>query len=97
MNKHLTVAFSVVLLLTVTVVASVDFLETADAAKSKGNYLPETGSDKVCGDKLCSEVEYSKSTEKKHGESSHEDKGKMKEKHLQMLEKMKSMNKMGDD
>jgi len=105
MNKQLTVAFSIVLLLTVTVVASVDLSQTADAAKAKGNSLPETSSKKVCGDKLCSEVDQSESTKAKHGESSHEDKAKhgesshedqekMKVKHLQMLEKMKSMNKM---
>ena len=93
MNKHLTVAFSITILLTVTVLASVDFLETANAVKSKGTSLPETGSKKVCGDKLCSEVE-SKSAKDKHGESSHGDKDKMKERHLQMLEKMKSMSKM---
>ncbi|MCH9657124.1 OBAP family protein [archaeon] len=110
MNKQLTVTFSIVLLLTVTVVSSVDFLQTADATKSKGNSLPETGSKKVCGDKLCSEVDQSVSSKTKHseskdkgkhGESLHEskerhdkDKGKMKENHLQMLGKMKSMNKM---
>ena len=56
MNKQLTVVFSIAILLSVTVVASVDLLQTADAAKAKGNYLPETGSKKVCGDKLCSEI-----------------------------------------
>lgn len=112
MNKQLTVAFSIVLLLTVTVVSSVDFLQTADATKAKGNSLPETGSKNVCGDKLCSEVDQSESTKAKHSESSHESKekhgedkakhsesshegkNKMKENHLQMLEQMKSMNKM---
>ncbi len=76
MNKQLTVTFSIVLLLTVTVVASVDFLQTANATKAQGTSLPETGSKKVCGDKLCSEVDQSESTKTKHGESSHEDKGK---------------------
>ena len=108
MKKQLTVAFSIVLLLTVTVVASADFLQTADAAKAKGTSLPETGSKKVCGDKLCSEVVQSDSTtgkhsedkakhsedKAKHSESSHDAKGKMKQQHLEMLEKMKSMNKM---
>ena len=88
MNKQLTVAFSMAILLTVTVVASIDLNQTADAVKSKGTSLTEVGSSKVCGDRLCSEV--SESDKAKHGE----DKGKMKEKHLQMLEKMKSMNKM---
>ncbi len=112
MNKQLTVAFSIVLLLTVTVATSVDFLQTADATKAKSNSLPETGFHKVCGNKLCSEVVQSDSSKKHHSDSSHEtkekhsedkanhdesshkDKGKMKEKYLQMLEKIKSMNKM---
>jgi len=88
MNKQLSVVFSIAILLTVTVVASIDLNQTADAVKSKGTSLTEVGSSKVCGDRLCSEV--SESDKAKHGE----DKGKMKEKHLQMLEKMKSMNKM---
>ncbi len=95
MNKQLTVVFSIAILLTVTIVASVDLSQTADAVKSKGNSLTEVGSSKVCGDRLCSEI--SESDKAKHGEdkAKHgEDKGKMKEKHLQMLEKMKSMSKM---
>ncbi|MEX0861993.1 MAG: hypothetical protein WEB01_01210, partial [Nitrosopumilus sp.] len=76
MNKQFTVAFSIVLLLTVTVVASVDFLQTANATKAQGNSLPEISSKKVCGDKLCSEVDSSESSKNKHGESSHEDKAK---------------------
>jgi hypothetical protein len=132
MDKKLSVLFSVAILLTVSVVASVEFNQTADALKSKGTSNPKYGSDtksKVCGDRLCSEVsseqkntqdeetkgkhgESSHGEQGKHGESSHgeqgkhgEDKGKhgeashgdkekMKQKHLQMLEKMKSMSKM---
>ena len=56
MNKQLTVVFSIAILLTVTVVASIDLNQTADAVKSKGNSLTEVGSKKVCGDRLCSEV-----------------------------------------
>ena len=56
MNKQLTVVFSIAILLTVTVVASIDLNQTADAAKSKGNSLTEVGSKKVCGDRLCSEI-----------------------------------------
>ena len=105
MNKQLTVVFSIAILLTVTVVASADLSQTADAVKAKGTPTQKYGSatkSQVCGDKLCSEVEHSESSKikhgesnkGKHGESSHGDKGKMKEKHLQMLGKMKSMNKM---
>ena len=60
MNKQLTVAFSMAILLTVTVVASVDLLQTADAAKAQGTPTPKYGSatkSQVCGDKLCSEVD----------------------------------------
>ena len=102
MNKQLTVAFSMAILLTATVAASVDLSQTADAAKSKGNSLTEVGSSKVCGDRLCSEVSESDKAKHGHDKAKHghdkakhgHDKAKMKEKHLQMLEKMKSMSKI---
>ena len=56
MNRQLTVVFSIAILLTVTVLASVDLTQTAEAIKSKGNSLTEVGSSKVCGDRLCSEI-----------------------------------------
>lgn len=56
MNKQLTVAFSIAVLLTATAVASIDLSQAADAVKSKGNSLTEIGSSKVCGDRLCSEI-----------------------------------------
>ena len=56
MNKHLTVVFSIAILLTVTVLSSVDLTQTVEAIKSKGNSLTEIGSSKVCGDRLCSEI-----------------------------------------
>ena len=34
----------------------VDFIQEAEALKSKGNPLTETGSKKVCGDRLCAEI-----------------------------------------
>lgn len=43
-------------------IAASSYFEDIDAAKSQGTLLTETGSDKVCGDKLCSEV-----TGDKHG------------------------------
>jgi len=119
MNKQLAVVFSIAILLTVTVVASIDLTQTADAAKAKGTTTQKYGSatkSLVCGDKLCSEVsESEKVSEKpkhgdnkakhgdnkaKHGDNkakhgdSHQDKEKMKQKHLKMLEDMKSMNKV---
>jgi len=44
----------------ITPALSFDFIPEADALKSKGNSLTETGSKKVCGDRLCSETETSK-------------------------------------
>ncbi len=41
----------------ITPVLSFDFIPEADALKSKGNSLTETGSKKVCGDKLCSKMD----------------------------------------
>ena len=38
-------------------VAASSYFQDIDAAKSQGTLLTETGSDKVCGDKLCSEVD----------------------------------------
>jgi len=58
MNKQL-VVFSIAILLTVTVVASIDLIQTADAAKSKGTTTQKFGSatkSQVCGDRLCSDV-----------------------------------------
>ena len=39
-----------------------DSNQTADAMKSKGTHLPEIRSGKVCGDKLCSEIDSEKTT-----------------------------------
>jgi len=44
----------------VTPALSFDFIPESNAAKSKGNSLTETNSKKVCGDRLCSELETSK-------------------------------------
>jgi len=58
MNR--TITFSAILgiavLLTASISITMDLGQTADAAKSKGTSLPEIGSSKVCGDRLCSEV-----------------------------------------
>ncbi len=35
----------------------VDLIQEAEALKSKGNSITETGSNKICGDRLCSEVD----------------------------------------
>ena len=56
MNKQLTVVFGMAILLTVTIVASTDLIQTADALKSKGKSMTEVGSSKVCGDRLCSAI-----------------------------------------
>lgn len=41
----------------ITPALSFDFVPESDALKSKGNSLTEIGSKKVCGDRLCSELE----------------------------------------
>jgi len=41
----------------ITPVLPFDFVPEADAIKSKGNSLTEVGSNKVCGDRLCSEID----------------------------------------
>ena len=46
---------SLVLLSLLVVPITFEYVSEIDAAKSKGTSLPETGSKKVCGDKLCSE------------------------------------------
>jgi hypothetical protein len=102
MNKQLTVVFSIAILLTVTVVASVDLTQTADAAKAKGTTNQKYGSatkSQVCGDRLCSEIPPEERMNQKMQSSQGEmkmdmtNKEEMKQKHLQMLEDMKSMNK----
>ena len=49
--------FAVSVLLTGTIAGTAVLLQPADALKSKGNSMTEIGSKKVCGDRLCSEVE----------------------------------------
>ncbi len=124
-----TTTLGIAILLIVAIAVPMELGQTADAVKAKGvsnSQYGEATKDKVCGDRLCSEVSpeetrdvssstgSSDSDKGKHigdsdkgkhigdsdkgkhigGESSHEGKEKMKQKHLQMLEKMKSMNKM---
>jgi len=104
MNKQLTVVFSIAILLTVTVVASIDLSQTADAAKAKGTTTQKYGSatkSQVCGDRLCSEVSAEEMSQKMQSSSqghmkmdmTNTSKEEMKQKHLQMLEDMKSMSK----
>ena len=57
MKKLSFLAVTIAVLFTISV-SMIDFNQTADAIKSKGNSLPETGSKKVCGDKLCSHMDY---------------------------------------
>lgn len=55
--KKLTFLTAVATVFFMTSFAIVDSIQSADAIKSKGNALLETGSDKVCGDKLCSKMD----------------------------------------
>lgn len=58
MNRKTTFSsiLAIAVLLTMAISIPIDFGQTADAIKSKGNLLTETGSKKVCGDRLCSEI-----------------------------------------
>ena len=57
MIKTTTIALlTIFVLVTGTIAGPIAFSQTAEALKSKGNYLTEVGSKKVCGDRLCSEV-----------------------------------------
>ena len=63
------------LVFSIFVLSTVLFLSTFEegfALKSKGTSLPETGSKKVCGDKLCSEVS-SKDRDKRNSDSTQDD------------------------
>ncbi|QUC64889.1 hypothetical protein NsoK4_00980 [Nitrosopumilus sp. K4] len=73
--------FTIVVLVAGTLAGPIAFLQPADAMKSKGNDLRETGSKKVCGDRLCSEVpKMTKSAEKKKEEVKKEKKSVESEK-----------------
>ncbi len=57
-NKILSVLFMSTILMTAGVAASVEFLESADALKSKGTTILKFGSSTaICGIELCSETE----------------------------------------
>ena len=57
---------AIVVLVTGTLAGPITLLQPAEALKSKGNNMLETGSKKVCGDRLCSEVpKMTKSEDKK--------------------------------
>ena len=53
MEKLFFLAILTTTILFTTSITSIDFNQTADAIKSKGNSRTEIGSDKVCGDSLC--------------------------------------------
>ena len=59
MNRTImfTAILGIAVLLTTSIFITIDLSQTADAAKSKGTSLPEIGSAKVCGDRLCSEID----------------------------------------
>jgi len=103
MKKLIPVVFSIAILLTVTVVASIDLSQSAEAMQSKGTAIPKYGSatkSKVCGDRLCSEPQIEQKNQKMDSpnqgkmpvmqKTSNKD---MMQKHLQQLDEMKSMSK----
>ena len=60
-NKTFSILFMMTVLMTSATAASVDLVPNAEALKSEGNRLTQTGSagSPVCGDRLCSEIEES--------------------------------------
>lgn len=69
MTKTTTIALlTITVLLTGTIVGSLALIQPAEAIKSRGTSLLETGSNKVCGDRLCSEVPTDKPKEEKKKE-----------------------------
>ena len=57
MTKTVIVAmFAIVVLVAGSISGPIAYLQPAEAIKSKGTGLPEIGSKKVCGDRLCSET-----------------------------------------
>ena len=65
MNSWLVFAF-LPLILSIGVIPALqpDIIPNVEAVKAKGTSLPETGSNKVCGDRLCSEVSDAKMYQK---------------------------------
>ena len=57
MNSWLVFAL-IPLILTIGIIPALqsDIIQNVEAVKAKGTLLPETGSNKVCGDRLWSEV-----------------------------------------
>lgn len=68
MTKTILAIFAVAVLLTGTIAGPAGFVQSADALKSKGNSASAINSNKVCGDRLCSEPAKEVSTEKKKKE-----------------------------
>ena len=57
MKGYIFALIPLILLVGISTSFQADFIQEADAIKSKGNSLTEIGSDKVCGDILCSEMD----------------------------------------
>lgn len=57
---------------------TIDYFPDADATKSKGNSLTEVGSNKVCGDRLCSEIDGNPGNLQVSGENSVEKQNMLK-------------------
>ena len=57
MNNFLVIAFvPLILSLGIVLALQSEIIPNAEAIKGKGNSLTETNSQKVCGDRLCSEI-----------------------------------------
>ncbi len=87
MTKYTLLAiFTVAVLLTGTIAGPIGFVQSADALKSKGNSASKINSNKVCGDRLCSEP----ATEKKPVEEKKKEQVKS-EKKAESAEKAKEV------
>ncbi|MBT8252087.1 MAG: hypothetical protein KJO99_04565, partial [Nitrosopumilus sp.] len=82
MTKTILAIFTVAVLLTGTIAGPAGFIQSADALKSKGNSASVINSNKVCGDRLCSEppTEVKKEEPKKKEEVKQEKKKETAEK-----------------
>ena len=68
MKNEYSALFLVAIVLSMAIVAQIDFVQTADAAKAKGTKSMKYGmatKDKVCGDRLCTPEDFTSTGERK--------------------------------
>jgi hypothetical protein len=68
MKNEYSALFLVAIVLSMAIVAQIDFVQTADAVKAKGTKSMKYGmatKDKVCGDRLCTPEDFTSTGERK--------------------------------